>query len=158
MSLKDAIGIFGTIQDNETIAKVLEDAQSVKITSYKDIPEIKRLLETDFIKNMYKAFPKECYKNAAEFASYTYNEIEYVEGLVNCHGLPIAHAWNSYKGQHFDLTFEMNDRLRIDEEYMSFFSLKKQDLYIYMKELGYYGAFGVYHYTKNKLPYPILGI
>jgi hypothetical protein len=143
--------------NTELAEKVKADSEEIKVVSYKDIPEVKRMIETTFIQNMYKAIPKECYKNAAEFASLTLG-VEYVEGIVNCHGLPIAHAWNSFEGQYFDLTFEMNGRLDVEEQYLKLFSLDKTNLYLYMTELGYYGAFGLYHYTKKKFPYQIAGI
>jgi hypothetical protein len=33
-------------------------------------------------------------------------EVEYIEGFIEVHGVPLEHAWNRYQGQDFDLTEE----------------------------------------------------
>jgi hypothetical protein len=43
-----------------------------------------------------------CYRNAALFA--IEKKCDYVEGFINCHGIPISHAWNYINNKHIDIT------------------------------------------------------
>lgn len=52
-----------------------------------------------------KAKAKECYLNALGVCMRNH-DVEYVEGYLEVHGIPLDHAWNRYKGQDFDLTQE----------------------------------------------------
>ena len=77
----------------------------VKIVSYKSLdvyPLLKKLVLD--IK------PKCCYANAY-WVSTTLPDIEYVEG--DAVGLiPVMHAWNCYKGQYFDMTWELHSTIK----------------------------------------------
>ena len=79
-------------------------SQEVKIVSYKDIPEIKKNVE--MFLQFYRIKVKECFKNSYMVCSYI-PKINYVEGMISVLGIPLDHAWNSYKGQYFDLTEEI---------------------------------------------------
>lgn len=56
----------------------------------------------------------ECYTNAAELIlaadSFGCDEIYYILGVAGMHGgLTSGHAWVEVRGNHYDLTFELND-------------------------------------------------
>ena len=53
--------------------------------------------------------PKFCWQNAWEMARHN-ADVLYVEGWVDA-GKPVAHAWNSFRGEHFDIT-PINGRVR----------------------------------------------
>jgi len=51
---------------------------------------------------------KLCYANAVKVCKLD-PEIQYVLGYVDLYSIPIDHAWNSYRGKHFDVTQELLD-------------------------------------------------
>lgn len=75
-------------------AKLLQSANIRPSAEVKDL-NLKRI----------KAKPKECYMNALAVCLEN-PHIEYVEGFIEVHGVPIEHAWNCLNGKHFDLTSE----------------------------------------------------
>jgi hypothetical protein len=64
----------------------------------------------------------ECYMNAQRIAvDYLDNpKVQYVEGLVSVHGVPLDHAWIEYNGKVFDPTLydkQGNSKQSIEHEY-----------------------------------------
>ncbi|SRR6266566_653914 len=66
--------------------------------------------ELEDLKRMKSSFPKcklgFCYMNAQRMAmaGLANPKVQYVEGLVSVHGVPIDHAWIEYNGKIFDPT------------------------------------------------------
>jgi hypothetical protein len=48
-----------------------------------------------------------CYDNAKSTFD-IHPDIKYIEGFIIIGSMPIQHAWNSYKGKHFDLTSHLH--------------------------------------------------
>ena len=82
-----------------------ESLEPVKIQSYKDHPEVKKIV-TKFLRSK-KRHPRiqECYGNAFKLSIFD-ERIGYVLGHALAF-IPLAHAWNSYGDFHFDLTAEL---------------------------------------------------
>lgn len=78
------------------------EPEEVEIISHKEIGlEIPEIIMSDLI-------PKSCYFNAALVGKFFQKKgMEYVEGETILFGISIVHAWNFYKGKHFDLTAEL---------------------------------------------------
>lgn len=81
------------------------------IISYED-------LELDLYYLVYLFEPNRCYRNAHLISS-VIPEIKYIEGdvILKDIPIPITHAWNSYDGLEFDITFELFDNLNNFEYY-----------------------------------------
>jgi len=136
----------------EVYQKAQKNLQEVEVVSYKDIPEIKDKI--DSLINLVQA--KECYKNSAEICL-GIDGVEYVEGLYSFF-IPISHAWNSYKGQHFDLTMEVQNKLNREHKYLGFMSVDSKVLNSYLLRLKYWGCFTRFHYSGEKNTFPLMGI
>jgi len=66
--------------------------------------------------NNIKPKANQCYLNALAVCMEN-SDVEYVEGYMEVHGVPLEHAWNCYKGKHFDITqkfLEEQDRKILD--------------------------------------------
>jgi hypothetical protein len=87
--------------------------KDVEIEPIKEIGEI----ETQHLKPKLK----QCYLNALAVCI-TNPKVQYVEGYIEVHGVPIEHAWNCYKGKHFDITQE-----KLEQEEFSICS-KRSDI------------------------------
>jgi len=133
--------------------KVEENLKEIEIVSYKDIPEIKDKVE----QYLFLITPKECYKNSAEICL-GIKGVEYVEGLYGFMGLPISHAWNCYKGQYFDLTMEVQDKLDRNHSYLGFMNVNSETLNTYLLQLKYWGCFTRLHYSGERNTFPLMGI
>lgn len=82
---------------------------------------------------------KECFANAFHIASI--GDYDYVEGMVNCYGMPIDHAWNKTKDErYFDATFDLLGMARGDE-YTSFYEGNYFDINRLSLESGVYGGY-----------------
>jgi hypothetical protein len=77
---------------------VLSSVHTVEIVSTKDIKAVN-------LKQI-KPKPKNCYLNALAVCMRNH-DVKYVEGYIEVHGVPLEHAWNCYKGIHFDVTEEV---------------------------------------------------
>lgn len=141
--------------DPDLYQKVLDNHKEVNVVSYKDIPEIKD--KVDAVLKYVDILPKRCYQNAIEVAL-KIEGVNYVEGLYASMGvLPISHGWNSYKGQHFDLTFELHRELD-DNPYLSFMECGGTPLQGLILDLGYWGCLTRIHYIGQKSHFPFIGI
>ena len=72
-----------------------------------------------FVKS-YEPELKGCFSTAMN-CTVSNSDVDYVEGYIVTLGVPIQHAWNSYKGKYFDITDyklfnnEMGDHYKIIE-------------------------------------------
>lgn len=130
---------------------MIENSQVIKIVSYKSIPEIKELVEKHI--QRHKKVAKQCYENAAETVL-AIEGVEYVEGILSSYGLPISHGWNVYKGQYFDLTLELNGRLKEDDVYVEMMKVDQTTLRRLCIKLGQWGPFSACHYTGKNIIIP----
>jgi len=60
----------------------------------------------------------QCFDNAMRILQID-KRITYCEGLVECRGLTLRHAWNSFNGEEFDLTAEyfMTPKMQAERVY-----------------------------------------
>jgi hypothetical protein len=140
-----AVKFFDQMKDN---------AKIVQVVSYKSIPELKELVDKHI--QRHEKVPKQCYENAAETVL-AIEGVEYVEGILSSYGLPISHGWNVYKGQYFDLTLELNGRLKEEDVYVEMMKVDQTTLRRLCIKLGQWGPFSACHYTGKKviIPYGI---
>jgi len=75
----------------------------VSMVKWDSIPELKDMLRSKF--KFWKPKMKQCYANS-QLATLINPEIKYVEGYA-LSMIPIHHAWNSWRGIHFDLTVDI---------------------------------------------------
>ena len=94
----------------------------------------------------YKPKYKECYYQAL-FCSIELS-VDYVEGYVIYLGLPMLHAWNCYKGQHFDIIDLILYNGKIGNHYKILY-LPREKVMEYAVELEQTGSFINHHYIKN---------
>ncbi len=111
-------------------------AKEVKPVSYKELPHGARKKVERFIRRRAPRI-KECYYNAS-ILSLEYPEFRYVEGLAH-RFIPVHHAWNSYKGVHFDITYELHSDLAV--EYAKVISLPAFAVSTVSVRHGFYGEF-----------------
>lgn len=78
--------------------KALSHLKSVEINLSKSVNKVN-------LKHL-KPKVKNCYLNALAVCIENEN-VEYVEGYIEVHGVPLDHAWNCYEGIHFDITQEL---------------------------------------------------
>jgi hypothetical protein len=137
---------YGNFYDN-----LLNLAKPIKVISYKEIPELKEIIETRLRIN--DVVPKECFSNSAKISLIS-NNIKYVEGIYDSI-LPIAHAWNVWKDEYyFDLTMEFQNRLETEDKYIELLNIDSKTVRKYMIELKVYGSYMSYHYLKEKINLP----
>jgi hypothetical protein len=130
---------------------LLDVAKPIKIVSYKEIPELKKIIESKL--RHLDVIPKECFSNAAKI-SLIDNRINYVEGIYNSI-LPIAHAWNVWEDEYyFDLTMEFQNRLEKEKNYTQLLNIDSNLVRKYMNDLEVYGSYMSYHYLKEKINLP----
>ena len=68
-------------------------------------------------------------------------EINYVEGKMECFGIPIEHAWNEYKGQYFDATREIALKEEVQgREYLALGTFDSDDVLGVIMKRKYYGG------------------
>jgi hypothetical protein len=130
---------------------LLKIAKPIKIVSYKEIPELKEIVEKRL--RVRDIVPKECYSNSAK-VSLISKDIKYVEGIYNSI-LSISHAWNVWKDEYyFDLTMEFQDRLETNNEYIQLLNIDSKLVRKYMLDLGVYGSYMTYHYLNKNIHLP----
>lgn len=131
--------------------KLLDISKPIKIISYKEIPELKKIIESKL--RYLDIVPKECFSNAAK-VSLIDNKINYVEGIYNSI-LPIAHAWNVWENEYyFDLTMEFQNKLEKEKSYTELLNIDSSLVRKYMNDLKVYGSYMSYHYLNEKINLP----
>jgi hypothetical protein len=126
-------------------------AKPIKIVSYKEIPELKKIIESEL--RYLDVVPKECFSNAAKI-SLIDSRINYVEGIYDSI-LPISHAWNVWENEYyFDLTIEFQNRLEKENNYIQLLNIDSSLVRKYMIKLGVYGSYMSYHYLNKKINLP----
>ena len=124
-------------------AKLLKNVRTDDIAQ--QYPEIKKYLKT----HRRDIVMKQCYKNAAQLCLYVPN-VEYVEGEISFHGIPLDHAWNKIDGKYFDITKDMLFKDAEDyAEYVSVIELDPKELIDFMHQTGTYGGFLREKYIKD---------
>ena len=94
---------------------------------------------------------KDCYKNATQVMNLD-PEIKYVEGIMMLwNSIPIEHAWNSYKGKHFDATSHLWDPSKEKNSHIQLIELDYESLWNILRETGVYGEIPSYLFRKGKL-------
>jgi hypothetical protein len=139
--------------------KVISNAKKVEVVSYKDIPELKEIIDKHL--TMSAVVPKECYKNSCEpvIGFLGHKDLKYVEGLYTFYGLPIHHAWNVWKDEvYVDLTMEVHGRLEVGDSYISCLELSPEILRGHLLKSGMWGPFIAQHYTNGQAKYLPFGI
>ena len=132
---------------------MINNTETVKIVSYKSIPELKDLIDYH-IKKGNKKIIKQCYQNSAE-TTLDVKDVDYVEGILSYNGLPISHGWNVWKGgYYFDLTLEINERFNEEDEYYKMMVADKERLKELILLLGVWGPFSASHYLNKDLIIP----
>jgi hypothetical protein len=133
-------------QQGKFYKKILIKSKDVKIQSYKSNIELETI-----IKNFLKRFEpkiKECYETAFQ-CSFRCPEIEYVEGYADL-SIPLAHAWNYYKGIHFDLTAELALGRESDNNYLQLIKLDNEELLEAALKTKRKGEFVTYFFFDKK--------
>lgn len=101
--IKEYIEKFAQVMNNEFFQYQLERYQPIKIHSYKEHPEVKKVVE-QFLEGFTPQI-KDCYRTAAFLVGFDHR-FKYVCGYTH-YMIPIDHAWNSFGDFHFDLTAEL---------------------------------------------------
>jgi hypothetical protein len=137
----------------------LKISKPVELISYKDDPEIKKMVE-EYLEN-HSVEKKECFSNSY-YLTMMFNDIEYVTGYAwDKLALPIGieHGWNCYKGKHFDLTAEIaHGEMRFGKKYLQLLKLNARELYKAMKKTGYIESYWMHEYEKIKKKNPTKGM
>lgn len=106
----------------QPFVKAFYDWQIQNVTE-QHITQIKNLPIANKLKHI-EVKEHECFRNAL-YVSLADPTINYVEGFIEVHGLPIEHAWNSWNGHHFDLTQEKLKQL--DTEHIAVMELSSKE-------------------------------
>lgn len=130
----------------------LWEARSVKVSPISELPESIR----GFILSHTKHAPpriKECFANAANL-SLSNEYINYHEGLASSI-IPVEHAWNSYKGIHFDITSEIAlAKYKDKHPFQAYSAISGANVRFLSKclaELGTYGEYTLWFYVRKIL-------
>lgn len=97
-----------------------------------------------------RAKPKDCYLNALAVCMRNF-DVEYVEGYLEVHGVPLDHAWNCYKGKHFDVTEEslrQEDR-KIECPHRAIMILSGSEVMMFTASNGVSGPY-LYEWLRNE--------
>jgi len=97
--------------------------KNIKIQSYKDHPEVKKVVDS-FLKGFTPRI-KDCYRTSLMMAGFDHR-FKYICGYTH-YVIPIEHAWNSFGDFHFDLTAELALEKEF-EEYGIIQTLKYSDV------------------------------
>lgn len=85
----------------------------VEVVPYTEIDFTNGFLENQKLQQ--RLFERDCHTNALKI-SFAYPDIEYVTGeAINI--IPVQHSWNCYKGQYFDMTWELFNEIAGVEYY-----------------------------------------
>lgn len=104
----------------------------------------------DYIRNVIKPKPKECYRNAYLLCEAFPERILYCEGRTNV-PIPIDHAFNKVGDAYIDITFEfaLNENPSI-YEYVTFGEYDANTIRKAVLETGYYGEIYKWLYYQSK--------
>lgn len=92
---------------------------------------------------------KGCYENATKVMNLD-PEVKYVEGVFMMGGsIPINHAWNSYKGKHFDVTSTMWKKT--EDSYYMLVELDSKQVWKILEDTKMYGELLYYMLRKGML-------
>ena len=116
-------------------AKLLNHVKTDDIR--KQYPEIDSYLK----RNKTSVNLKECYRNAGKLCMGV-EGVNYVEGEISYHGVPIEHAWNSINGQYFDITKDILFSTNSDySEYVKIIELNRKDYLSFLTKYENWGGF-----------------
>jgi hypothetical protein len=104
----------------------IANSQIVVVSSYKDHPELKKLVDT-FLKQ-YKPKFRQCYHTAYTAATLIPG-VEYIAGIAGSM-IPLDHGWNCWNGIYFDLTAEvLFDKGHFATEYLQVLKLQRDEVF-----------------------------
>jgi hypothetical protein len=130
----------------------LQEARPIEIKPISTLPDYIRGSILNYT-NRHPPRIKECYSNAANLALQNENII-YHEGIA-AGIIPIEHAWNSYRGIHFDITAEIALANRKDNypftAYAGISGCNIKFLSKCLAELGTYGEYTLWFYVRKIL-------
>lgn len=131
-----AIASLTSGKQREYFEAMLQSAHTVYCKPMADVLPEKLLKRVKQI----KVEKKQCYKNSTLICMVD-AEINYVEGNMECFGIPIEHAWNEYKGQYFDATREIALKEEVQgREYLELGIFNSDDVLGVITEREYYGG------------------
>lgn len=123
-----------------------EVAKPVRCVSYRDVPGLKEKVE-EFLKRN-ELVVKECYYNSMKVV-WNIPGVEYVEGIAHL-AIPIDHAWNCYKGHHFDLTAEIVLGMNVERfDYAQVVKLERRTMDRYASRTKVAGGYIAEYYKDN---------
>jgi hypothetical protein len=124
-------------------AKVLNHVHTDDIR--KQYPQINEYLRN----SRHRPVQKECYKNAGQLAM-NCEGVDYVEGEISYHGIPIEHAWNKIDGKYFDITKDVLFPGNSDyAEYVSIIELNEDEYRGFIIKYKHWGGFVYEQYEKE---------
>ena len=126
----------------------LDSYKKVKIVPFKKIKQISDEIESWF--NDENIIAKQCFANAFDVST-TIPGVNYIEGEIDVFGMPIEHAWNEYKGKHFDLTseFALHGKTPV-KEYVMYQKFSSKEIWKYAEKAMHKGPF-IPLYYKDQL-------
>lgn len=111
----------------------------------KQYPEIDEYLKSTNT----RVIQKECYKNAGQLAI-NCDGVDYVEGEILYHGIPIEHAWNKIDGKYFDITKDILFPKNSDyAEYVKIIELDVKEYSHFLFKYKHWGGFVFEQYLKE---------
>lgn len=113
----------------------------------KEYPEIDKYLSSHEGRKDIRM--KECYRNAGNLAI-TVPGVDYVEGEISYHGIPIEHAWNKIDGKYFDITKDILFPHNSDyAEYVKVIELDVKEYSRFLFKYKHWGGFILEKYLKD---------
>lgn len=119
----------------------LKNAQLLTYVKTDDIrkqyPQIDEYLKN----NPHNVNQKECFKNAGQLCIEV-EGVDYVEGEILYHGIPLEHAWNKIDGKYFDITKDILFPKNSDySEYVKIIELDIIEYTRFMFKYKHWGGF-----------------
>jgi len=127
----------------------LENAQvltHVKTDEIRDqYPEIDEWIKN----NKVNIVQKQCFRNAGQLCI-NVDGVDYVEGEILYHGIPIEHAWNKIDGKYFDITKDILFPHNSDyAEYVKIIELDVKEYSRFLFKYKHWGGFILEKYLKD---------
>jgi len=124
-------------------AKLLTHVKTDEIREqYPEIDEYLKATHTRVVQ-------KECYKNAGQLAI-NCEGVDYVEGEILYHGIPIEHAWNKIDGKYFDITKDVLFAKNSDyAEYVAIIELDVKEYSHFLFKYKHWGGFVFEQFLKE---------
>lgn len=124
-------------------AKLLTHVKTDEIS--KEYPEIGEYIK----RNLHDINMKECYRNAGKLAM-DVPGVDYIEGEISYHGIPIEHAWNKIDGKYFDITKDILFPKNSDyAEYVKIIELPAKEMLEFVMKYKHWGGWIVEKYKKD---------